>query len=292
MQPIKPQPCDPAPSRLAYRYQRLMLTPLFRLTLRVFLPFLLSLAVAGIYLSDADRRDQLAMAVGDLRNSIQTRPEFMVNVMAIDGASRTIAEDIREVTPIDFPISSFDLDLELIQQTVAELPAVARATVRIKPGGILQVSVTERDPVMLWRSRQGLATVDKAGYVVRPVNSRSARADLPLIAGDGAEERVDEALALYEAAAPIADRVIGLVRVGKRRWDVVLDRDQRILLPEEDAVTALERVIALGHSQDMLARDLVAVDMRIAERPTIRIAERAMEEWWRIRQTPVEKREE
>lgn len=283
---------DPAPSRMAYRYQRLMLTPLFRLTLRVFIPFLVTLGVAGIYLSSEARRDTIIIALNELRANIESRPEFMVNVMAIDGAGRTVAEDIREISPLDFPISSFDLDLDYIQTTVTDLPAVAQATVRIKPGGILQISVTEREPVVLWRSRDGIATVDAQGYLVREVASRAGRADLPLIAGQGAQEHVAEALDLFRASRPIAQRVTGLVRIGDRRWDMVLNRHQRILLPEHGAVAALERVIALGQSQDMLARDLIAIDMRIAERPTIRIAERAMEEWWRIRQTPIEKREE
>lgn len=278
--------CDPAPSKWAYRFERLMLTPLFRLMLRVFLPFAIVLAIAGIWFSDQDRRDQVSAAYNDLKSSIQTRPEFMVNVMAIDGASAGIAEDIREIVPIDFPISSFDLDLNLIRERVVELPAVAGATVRIRPGGIMQIAVTERDPVVLWRTREGLMLVDREGFVVATAQTRQLHAELPLIAGQGAEERVDEALALYAAAGPLLPRIRGLVRMGERRWDVVLNRDQRILLPETGAVQALERVIALNQAQEMLARDLAVVDMRLDSRPTIRIAERAVEEWWRIRQLP------
>ena len=72
--------------------------------------------------------------------------------------------------------------------------------------------------------------------------------------------------------------------MGERRWDVVLDRDQRILLPENAPVQALERVIALSEAQDILERDLAAVDMRIAARPTLRMNKAAVSEWWRIRQ--------
>ena len=44
---------DPAPSRTAYRLQRLMLTPAYRLTLRVVLPFLVGVSAVGLYMSDA-----------------------------------------------------------------------------------------------------------------------------------------------------------------------------------------------------------------------------------------------
>ncbi len=292
MQQVSAAKCDPAPSKWAWRYQRLMLTPLFRLFLRVFLPFFIAFAAAGVWLADQDRRDHLAMMVNDLRTSIETRPEFMVNVMAIDGASIGIAEDIREIVPIDFPISSFDLSLGQIQDRIAELPAIAGVTVRIRPGGIMQVTVTERDPVILWRTREGLELVDDQGFVVARARTRQLHKDMPLMAGEGAEDHVTEALALYTAAGPLAHRMRGLVRMGERRWDVVLDRGQRILLPEAGAVQALEHVIALSQAQDMLDRDIVTVDMRLGNRPTIRISDRAVEEWWRIRQIEVGKTEE
>ncbi|MGX9349857.1 cell division protein FtsQ/DivIB [Shimia sp. W99] len=278
------QRCDPAPSRWAYRLQRLLLTPLFRFALRVVVPFLLVAGLTLLWFSDQDRRDQLAMAYNDLRTEIATRPEFMVNAMAIDGASRGIAEDIREIMPIDFPTSSFDLELGEIQERVSELPAVAKASVRVRPGGILQIAVVERDPVILWRTYDGLALVDREGYVTGPARARTLHPDLPLMAGEGADRHVAEAVQLYAAAGPLAARVRGLVRVGERRWDVVLDRGQRILLPEIGAVQALERVIALSEAQDLLERNLLVVDMRLAARPTIRLAEAAVEEWWRISQ--------
>lgn len=284
--------CDPAPSKWAYKYQRLMLTPLFRLFLRVFVPFIVVFVATGIWLSNEDRRDQLVMKINDVRTNIETRPEFMVNVMAIDGASIGIADDIREIIPIDFPISSFDLDLEQIQDRIYELPAVASATVRIRPGGIMQVTVTERDPVILWRSREGLDLVDAQGFVIARAKTRQLHPDLPLMAGKGAEDHVAEALAIFAAAGPLGNRVRGVVRVGERRWDVVLDRGQKIMLPETGAVQALERVIALSQAQDMLSRDLEVVDMRLSTRPTIRIAQRAVDEWWRIRQIQVGKTEE
>ena len=48
---------DPAPSRLAYRIERLMLTPGFRLLLRAGLPMAVTFVAGVWYLSDEARRD-------------------------------------------------------------------------------------------------------------------------------------------------------------------------------------------------------------------------------------------
>lgn len=268
---------DPAPSRAAYRLHRLWLTPIFRALLRIGVPTFVFVFSAGAYLSDPENRVELAETVIDLRRSIQERPEFMVQMLAIDGASTDVADDIHEVLAVDFPISSFDLDLVAMRQAVEGLDAVAEAELRIRPGGILNIEVAERQPVAVWRSRQGLDLVDAEGQRVAELHARSERSDLPLIAGQGASDRVAEALAIFAAAEPIADRIRGLLRVGERRWTVVLDRGQQIHLPERDPIAALEQVIALDHAQDLLARDISVVDMRNVRRPTVRINSAALD---------------
>lgn len=282
MQQVMPK-ADPAPSRLAYRMHRMMLTPLVRTVVRVGLPIALVLGGAGIYLSEDARVEEINLAIMDVRKQIESRPEFAVKLMAIDGAGTEIAEDIREILAIDFPISSFDLSLDEIRETILQLPAIADASVRIKPGGVLQVDLVERVPVILWRSAQGLVLLDEKGLYVGEAEGRLHHVDLPVVAGAGVEDAVPEARRILAATGPLSERVRGLERIGERRWDLVLDRGQRILLPEDNPVQALERVLVLNQSQDMMARDLAHVDMRIAARPTIRMNPEAVQKWWQIK---------
>lgn len=280
----RPGRADPAPSRWAWRMQRLMLTPAFLLTLRAGVPFCVTLLAGTIYLSDQERRNAITQAVADARASIEERPEFMVKLAAIDGATGQLAADIRAVMPFEFPQSSFDLDLAALRRDITALNGVRSATVRIRPGGVLQVDVTPRIPVAIWRSVDGLALVDEGGALVRRIAARSDFPQLPLIAGQGAARHVPDALGLMRAADALGERVRGIVRMGDRRWDVVLDRDQRIMLPENGALPALERVIALERAQEVLTRDVARVDMRLAHRPTIRMTDEATQQWWQIKQ--------
>lgn len=268
---------DPAPSRIAYRINRLMLTPGFRTFLRYGLPVLVILAALAFWASDTSRRTDFSDRVADLRRQIEERPEFMVRMMAVEQASDQVAAIIREALPMDFPVSSFDLDLDAMRVTVETLPPVAKAAVRIRSGGVLVVEVVERVPVVVWRAPDGLSLLDVEGVRIAALDARQSRSDLPLILGAGASERVSEALALFDAAEPIQARLRGIQRVGERRWDIVLDRDQRILLPDVGAVRVLERVMALDRAQDLLARDLAVVDFRLPARPVVRLTTGAIE---------------
>lgn len=269
---------DPAPSRWAYRIERLWLTPLFRLFIRAGLPFAIVFLGTTIYLSDEARRDVIVASYMDVKHSIQQRPEFMVKLMSIEGASEEVAEDIREIMALDFPISSWDLELENMRQRAMGLDAVADAKIQIRPGGILQFSVSQRQPAIVWRRGDGLEVLDPQGLRVGPLDARTDRPDLPLIAGEGADQAAVEARRLFAVAGPISDRIRGLVRVGNRRWDVVLDDGQRIMLPALGAVAALERVMARVQMQDLLARRIDVIDMRNPNRPTVRVAPEVMKE--------------
>jgi cell division protein FtsQ len=255
---------------------RLWLTPLFRSLLRVGLPVFVVTFGTGLYLTDDVRRAEIAKAWEGARMAVEERPEFLVNLMAIDGASPALAEAIRSRLALKFPLSSFDIDMEAAAARIEELDAVADADLRVRSGNVLQVTVTERLPVVIWRTQAELSLLDIEGRRVARVFSRMDRPDLPLIAGEGANAAVPEALALLAAAGPIQPRLRGMVRMGERRWDIVLDRNQRILLPEVDPVPALERVMALDKAQALLARDVITVDLRNKDRPVLRLAPDAM----------------
>ncbi|MFB2533169.1 cell division protein FtsQ/DivIB [Paracoccus sp. p4-l81] len=283
----RPPRRDPAPSRLAYRLNRLWLKPMIRRLVRVGAPALLIALTAGIILSNADRRDAMSAGLNSMVRSVQERPEFQVDLLKIDGASPIVAEGIRDMLPVALPASSFDLDLTRLRDDVAALDAVAAVDMRIR-GGVLEVAITERQPALLWRHATGIEIIDATGHRVATVTGRDVRADLPLVAGEGAERAAPEAIALMDAAGPILPRVRGLERMGDRRWDLVLDRGQRILLPAEGARIALERALAMDKAQDILSRDVTAIDMREDGRVILRVGPDAMRDLLRQRGVVVE----
>ena len=281
------QPRDPAPSKLGYRYQRLLLTPGFRVFLRVGVPIILIAIIGTSWFSHEENRTALTAKVEEVKQSFATRPQFMVQSVDITGVDAALTAELADILPAAFPVSSFDLDLEVLRQEVEALDAVKSARVRVAQGGALEVKISPRVPVALWRDGGILRLIDADGVQSGTVLARADRLDLPLIAGDGAEQIIDEALTLYAGAGPLRERVRGLVRMGERRWDIVLDRDQRILLPGEGAVAAFDRIVALNQAQDMLKRDVAVVDMRNASRPTLRMSEEAAIALRRISETKI-----
>jgi cell division protein FtsQ len=267
---------DPAPSKWAYRTQRLMLTPYVRSFLLKGLPTLLLLGGAGLWIGHEPNRLAIVGQLTHLRAEFEARPEFRVSLARVEGASDDLAEAVRAKLGLALPMSSFDIDLDAARERIEVLDAVKRADLRVRAGGVLQVTITERMPVAVWRMDDGLTLVDETGHRVAGLLSRTDRPDLPLIAGEGADAAAPEALDLIAAAGPLTPRIRGLVRMGKRRWDLILNRDQRIMLPEKNPIQALERLLALDHAQDLMNRDILTVDLRSDHRPILRLAPHAL----------------
>jgi len=274
MRPITPH--DPAPSRLSYRLQRLTLGWRFWAFLRFGLPMGVIGALALLAFGTEARRDAMFGHYLQARDMIAMQPAFMVGQLEINGATGTLDEDIREVLSLDFPISCFDLDAMQIRAAVLELDPVANVNVQMG-GGILQLDVTERVPAFVWRHEDGLDLLDATGALVRPIEARNDAPNLPLILGQDVQDHMLQAQSIIDALAPIAGRLRGLVRIGARRWDVVLDRDQTIALPADQPVPALLRVLALHEAEKLLDRDIQVVDLRLPRRPVMRLSDGALD---------------
>ncbi|WP_084657668.1 cell division protein FtsQ/DivIB [Natronohydrobacter thiooxidans] len=269
--------------RVGYRMQRIWLTPAYRAFFKYGLPALAVVSAVALYFSNPVNREALAGTIEAMYSAFVDRPEFMVTELRWHEVTPELDAALSARLDLDLPQSSFRLDLDALRAEIEALDWVRSADLRLLSDGVLTLSVIERVPAILWRNGGGLELLDTEGVRVAYVASRDMRPDLPLIAGAGANEQIREALDLLDAAAPLGERLIGLVRIGERRWDVVLDRDQRIRLPETDALAALERVIALEQAQDLLTRDLVVADLRNPARPVLQISAGAMDTLREIR---------
>ncbi|MFN7002904.1 MAG: cell division protein FtsQ/DivIB [Roseinatronobacter sp.] len=269
--------------RIGYRLQRIWLTPLYRAILKYGVPAAALVAGVALYFSNEANRQHLSDIYDHAYSAFVDRPEFMVTSLRWPEVTPELDAALRARLDVELPQSSFRLDLDHLRESVEALDWVRSAELRLLADGILALNLVERMPAILWRSEDGLVLLDAEGVRVAVAASRDVRPDLPLIAGLGADAHIREALDLFDAAAPLGSRLHGLVRVGERRWDVVLDRDQRIRLPETGALAALERVIALEQAQDLLSRDLLVADLRNPARPVLQINAGAMETLREIR---------
>ena len=262
---------DPAPSRIAYRIMRLLLIPRLRLIFTLGFPSLLIFcATLGLFIN-VNVWENISAIKKDLKLAFVERPEFMIKVASIDGSSDELANEIREILPLDFPVSYFDLDIKYLHKVVNEIPAVASAAIKISAGGVLQINVAEKSPAFIWRKDNVMSVIDETGSFIRIANSRVDYPKLPLVVGEAADLAVSEISSLIQANEYFKDHVRAFIRVGERRWDLILENNVRIMLPQREFLAAFDRLMLMNEAGSLLSGRLSNIDMRLVVRPTVRV---------------------
>ncbi len=87
--------------------------------------------------------------------------------------------------------------------------------------------------------------------------------------------RAKEFLALLDRYPEIRDIVRASVLVGERRWNLRLKNGIDVRLPETEVAAALETLVALDREKKLFTRDIVAIDLRLADRVTVRLSDAA-----------------
>lgn len=264
---------DPAPSRLGYKFSRWMLSPFIKKSVFFGMPLIILLLPVFIFLKDQNNKNLVEEIVLDFYRKIIERPEFMLSALSIQGSSDSLNAEIREILGLNFPISSFDLDLADLRNRVLSLPPVETAEVRLEGGSILHVKVKEKVPALLLKDDTGIHVLNKNGDYIRPLLSNEYGPKLPVITGEGAQKAAAEAFILFSALYDKLDEVRGLVLVGGRRWNIVLKSGQVIMLPEKKSEQAVQKILILDKAEKILSRDIAVFDFRLPYRITLRFPE-------------------
>ena len=272
----------PGPSKLSYRLSRAWAKPILRNGALVYLP-LVALAIAGWRVAaDDEWRGMIEARVVGVVEQIAARPEFAVRGVAVAVVGGGVGEDlqaqVRRALEIRPGMSSLKLDVGELRHRVEALGAVETATVQFDPRGTLRITVVERIAVVLFRRPDKvLVMLDQGGVEIGPAGRRADHPGLPVILGAGATDHVGEVIALLGGAPGIVARLRAFVRVGERRWDLVLDHGMTIKLPQSGGAEALSRIMAQHYAEELLDRDIAVIDMRLPGRPTVRMKPEAAE---------------
>ena len=220
--------------------------------------------------------DRAWTATVDWTEAMTVVAGLRVDDVLVVGRSQTQPSDLLAALDVTRGTPILSLDLGDLRERVNALPWIATARVERRLPDTLFVEVTERRPLALWQRDGRLSLIDDAGAVI--LRSDLGRfATLPIIIGEGAPERAADVLSMLSSEPDLAARVAALTWIGDRRWDLRLDDDIAIQLPEQGAAKAWSELAALEREHGVLARDVHTIDLRIPDQLIVRTAPETIE---------------
>jgi cell division protein FtsQ len=221
-----------------------------------------------------DHIPSLIAGLKDARDGIANAAGFRVVSIALVGNHHVNREEVLATAGITGTTSLLFLDVDQIRLRLKTNPWIADATVLKLYPGELQIGIKEREAFALWQKDGRISVIADDGTVLEPyVAPRLTR--LPLVVGRGAQAKAKEFLALLDRYPTMRDFVHASVLVGERRWNLRLKNGIDVRLPESDVAPALERLVALDREKNLITRDIVAIDLRLADRVTVRLTDAA-----------------
>jgi cell division protein FtsQ len=232
---------------------------------------LASLAYGAI---KGDHVPSIIAALKDARDGAANAAGFRIVSVALSGQHHVSREDVLAAAGVTGTTSLLFLDVEQTRERLKTNPWIADATVLKLYPGELQIGIKEREAFALWQKDGQVYVIAEDGTVLEPYVSPRL-IELPLVVGRGAETRAKEFLALLDRYPALRAFVRATVLVGERRWNLRLKNGIDVRLPETDIAPALARLVALDKEKNLITRDIVAIDLRLPDRVTVRLSEAA-----------------
>ena len=199
---------------------------------------------------------------------------FAVAEVYVAGRGETSRAAVLEALRVELGTPMAGFDPQAARDRLLALGWVREATVERRFPDTVIVRLRERTPLALWQRRGRLVVIDREGAVIDgAAPGRFAR--LPVLVGADAPEHAARLLAVVATEPDLGKRVQAAVRVGGRRWNLRLDNDIDIELPEQGVAEAWRRLARFEREHQLLARDIAAIDLRLPDRVVVRPARAA-----------------
>src|SRR5215475_2347848 len=217
---------------------------------------------------------QIVANVQDFCDAAANGLGFQISEVALAGEHQVDRGEILALVGVTDRSSLLFLDAARARARLLTNPWIAEATALKLYPDRLRIEIRERLPYALWQKDGRVALIAADGTVLETV-APSRFGNLPLVVGKGAEQSAQNFLALIARYPTIAHATVASVLVAERRWNLHLKGGVEILLPEREPEQALRTLIDLERSDRLLSRDIVAIDLRLPDRVTVRQSEGA-----------------
>ena len=195
---------------------------------------------------------------------------LIVENICIIGTNIITEDIIIEVSQVNIGGALLTVDIGGIVERVEQLKWVNKASVRREFSGRINIDILEHEPAALWQVDNKLWIVSDEGIQIDDKNLEYFT-HLPMISGKGAEAELESLLTAVSINMIMFNRVETASWVGERRWDIYLKNGIKIMLPEEGIELVWESLSNFEQEEQLLARNILAVDFRIKDKTVIRL---------------------
>ena len=216
---------------------------------------------------------QAAAEFTEISADISNMTGLVVKEVIVEGRAKTNKTELLAALQISEGDSILPLNINKIRERINKLPWIKSVRVERHFPNKISLSLVERVPLARWQKNRQLSLIDMQGDIISRVDLAKF-IHLPIIIGENAPKLARQILKILSKEPHLFRRVRSVTLVSDRRWDVRLDNQIDVHLPEKNPQKAWAHLATVEHGHSILGSEVQGIDMRLENQLIIKLEKR------------------
>lgn len=215
---------------------------------------------------ESQLRSKLIEASGNISKTVG----LIVREVIVEGRSKTKKSALLQALQVSEGDNILAINITEMQDRIKKLPWVKSARIERHFPNKISLTLFERTPMARWQTNRMLKLIDVDGDVIPRVDL-TRFSNLPIIIGKNAPKIAGQILKTLSNEPHLFRRVKSLTLVSDRRWDVQLDNQINVHLPEKNPGKAWAHLATVEQGHNIFGDQVQGIDMRLEDQLIIKI---------------------
>ena len=213
---------------------------------------------------------QLRSKLIEASSNIPITAGLIVREVIVEGRSKTKKSALLQALQVSEGDNILAINITEMKDRINKLPWVKSARIERHFPNKISLTLFERTPMARWQTNRVLKLIDVHGDVIPRVDL-TRFSNLPIIIGKNAPKIAGQILNTLSNEPHLFRRVKSLTLVSDRRWDVQLDNQINVHLPEKNPGKAWAHLATVQQGHNIFGDQIQGIDMRLENQLIIKI---------------------
>ena len=192
---------------------------------------------------------------------------FILNNIYVSGIDNIKEDGLLKLMPVSKGMPVVNVDVKAIMDIVQNITWVDTVSIYVQYPDSLHLEITEKDPAVVTKRNEKFIVVDdEGGFLTSELFEKYA--SLPVVLAR--KEKIPEIIEYMKTQPDFYDTWEKAEFISDRRWNVFLDGDVKIMLPEHDIGEALERLNELKLQGELFRYKVKSIDLRFPNKAIVK----------------------
>ena len=213
---------------------------------------------------------QLRGKLVEISGNVSEAAGLVVREVIVEGRLKTRKSTLLKALNVSEGDNILAINMTEMRDRINELPWVKYARIQRHLPNKISLTLVERTPMARWQTNRILKLIDDHGDVIPRVDL-ARYSNLPIIIGKNAPKIAGQILKTLSHEPHLFRRVKSLTLVSDRRWDVRLDNQIYVHLPEKNPGRAWTHLATVEQGHNIFGDQVRGIDMRLENQLIIKI---------------------